>query len=84
MTRCDFCRNQLAQWRYPADSCDWHACANCHEAIEADDRETLLDRVIGAPVPRTLPDRFAPHFRERARELHERFWATSRGPAEPV
>ena len=81
---CDFCRIPLARWRYAADSRDWRACAKCHEAIETDDREMLLGRVIGAPVPRTMPDRFAPHFRERARELHEQFWAAGRGRAEPV
>ena len=58
------------------------ACDKCHAAIQADDREALLGRVMLAPVPRTLSDRYAPQFRERARELHEQFWSMERGPAE--
>jgi hypothetical protein len=41
----------------------------------------LLDRAVLIPVPRTLPDRYAPRFRERARELHEDFWQQRDGPA---
>ena len=41
-----------------------------------------LGRVMLAPVPRTLPDRYAPRFRERARNLHEQFWSERPGPAE--
>jgi hypothetical protein len=55
-------------------------CGKCHAAIQRDDREELLGRVMLAPVSRTLPDRYAPRFRQRARELHERFWQTRSGP----
>jgi hypothetical protein len=55
-------------WRYRTGSKDWLACDKCHAAIQADDREALLDRVMLAPVPRTLPDRYAPRFRAQARE----------------
>jgi hypothetical protein len=79
---CDFCHTPRSRWRYRAGSSDWLACDKCHAAIEADDREALLDRVMLAPVPRTLPDRYAPRFRAQARELHERFWAAKRGRAE--
>ena len=82
--RCDFCRNPLARWRYAAEGRDWRACERCHGAIEADDREALLDRVMAQPVPRTVPDRYARRFQERAKELHESFWAARGGPAEPL
>jgi hypothetical protein len=62
---------------------DWLACAKCHAAIEADDREALLDRASLIPVPRTVPERFAPKFLERARRLHLEFWETRSGPARP-
>jgi hypothetical protein len=79
---CDFCRSPRVRWRYPAASRDWLACDKCHAAIQADDREVLLDRVMLAPVPRSLPDRYAPRFRAQARELHQQFWSTRPGPAE--
>jgi len=79
---CEFCRSPRARWRYPADSQDWLACDKCHAAIQADDREALLGRVTLAPVPRTLSDRYAPHFRVQARKLHERFWSPNPGRAE--
>ena len=82
--RCSFCRSPLARWRYPADDESWQACERCHQAIEADDRETLLDRVLAQPVPRTVPDRYAAHFQRAAQELHERFWGAERGPARPL
>src|SRR5438094_90552 len=47
---CEFCRSPRARWRYPA-SRDWLACDECHAAIQADDREALLGRVMLAPVP---------------------------------
>jgi hypothetical protein len=78
----DFCHSPRDQWRYRAGSKDWLACEKCHAAIQADDREALLDRVMLAPVPRTLPDRYAPRFRAQARQLHERFWSAKPGPAE--
>src|SRR5262245_19975726 len=31
-----------------------------------------------APVPRTVSDRYAPQWRDRARELHEQFWSQER------
>lgn len=52
--------------------------------IEADDREALLDRSNLIPIPRTLPERYAPHFRHRARQLHEEFWQQREGPARPA
>lgn len=79
---CDFCHNPRVRWHYPAASRGWLACDKCHGAIEADDPEALLDRVMLAPVPRSLPDRYAPRFRNQARELHEQFWSTRPGPAE--
>jgi hypothetical protein len=81
--RCDFCRNPLARWRYRAGDGDWQACERCHAAIEADDRETLLNRVMAQPVPRTVPERYSARFQERARALHDRFWTARPGPAEP-
>ena len=79
---CDFCHSPRVRWRYPAASRSWLACDKCHGAIQADDAEALLDRVMLAPVLRSLPDRYAPRFRNQARELHEQFWSTRPGPAE--
>ena len=81
--RCDFCGFLIVQWVYPAER-DWLACDKCHRAIEADDREGLLDRASQIPVPRTLPDRYAGKFLERARRLHHEFWETRSGPPSPA
>jgi hypothetical protein len=72
----------MARWRYPARERGWAACEKCRAAIEADDREALLERALLMPVPRTVPDRYAPRFREQARELHEEFWTSRAGAAE--
>jgi anti-anti-sigma factor len=79
---CDFCHSPRVRWHYPAAARGWLACDKCHGAIQADDPDALLDRVMLAPVPRSLPDRYAPRFRNQARELHEQFWSTRPGPAE--
>ncbi len=81
---CSFCRSHRVKWRYPSDTQTWLACEPCHEAIARDDREALLERVLFGPVPRTLPERYESRFRERARELHERFWQLRSGPASPA
>jgi hypothetical protein len=78
--RCDFCGSRVVKWRYPAE-CEWLVCGKCHAAIEADDREALLDRASLIPVPRTVSDRYAPQFLARARRLHVEFWQTRTGPA---
>lgn len=82
--RCDFCGSVRPRWSYPIDGGARRACDECRTAIERDDREALLDRAVLIPVPRTLPDRYAPRFRERARELHEDFWQQRDGPARPL
>jgi hypothetical protein len=63
------------RWIHPAER-DWSACEKCHAAIQADDREALLDRASLIPVPRTVPDRYAPRFLAQARRLHFEFWET--------
>jgi hypothetical protein len=73
----------MVRWVYPAER-EWRACERCHAVIEADDRKTLLERVMLQPIPRTLDDRHADRLRDRARELHERFWETRSGPARPA
>ena len=78
---CDFCRSPRFRWRYPGASRGWLACDWCHAAIQAEDREALLGRVVLALVPRSPSDRYAPR-RNQARELHEQFWSTRTGPAE--
>jgi hypothetical protein len=82
MARCDFCGSRLVRWIHPAER-EWAACDRCHAAIAADDREALLDRASLIPVPRTLPDRYAPQHLERARRLHVEFWTTRAGPSRP-
>jgi hypothetical protein len=54
------------RWSYPIRGGERRACDECHQVIEARDRERLLKRSLLIPVPRTLPDRYAPRFRERA------------------
>jgi hypothetical protein len=81
--RCDFCGSRVVKWIHPAAR-DWLACPKCHAAIEAEDREALLDRANLIPVPRTLPDRYAPRVLERARHLHHEFWQSRSGPARPA
>jgi hypothetical protein len=83
MQQCDFCGSRIVRWVYPAER-DWLACEKCHTAIEADDREALLDRASQIPVPRTLSDRYARKFLERARRLHFEFWETRSGSPRPV
>jgi hypothetical protein len=73
----------MVKWVHPADR-DWLACKKCHAAILADDREALLDRASLLPVPRTVPERYAPKFLERARRLHLEFWETRAGPPRPA
>ncbi len=53
-------------------------------AIARDDREALLERVLFAPIPRSVSDRYTPLIRKRARELHESFWETRHGPPSPA
>lgn len=64
--RCDFCGSLRPRWSYPTREGERHACDACRQAIEAEDREALLKRSLLIPVPRTLPDRYTPRFRERA------------------
>jgi hypothetical protein len=78
--RCEFCGSLRPRWSYPIRGGTRNACDDCREAIEADNREALLDRAVLIPVPRTLPDRYAPRFRERARQLHVEFWEQRDGP----
>lgn len=87
MRRCDFCLSTRARWRYPliaGERRERLACQRCYAAIEGDDREQLLGRVMGAPVPRTVPDRYAPVWRERARGLAVEFWDARGGAAAPL
>jgi hypothetical protein len=72
----------MVKWRNLGER-DWVACEKCHAAIQADDREALLDRASLIPVPRTVPDRYAPQFLERARRLHVAFWETRAGRPSP-
>jgi hypothetical protein len=78
--RCEFCGSVRPRWSYPIHGGTRKACDECRTVIERDDREALLDRAVLIPVPRTLPDRYAPRFRRRARELHEEFWQQRAGP----
>jgi hypothetical protein len=79
MLRCEFCGSRMVRWIYETADRDWPACDRCHAAIEADDREALLDRANQIPVPRTLPERYSDKFLERARGLHVGFWETRWG-----
>jgi hypothetical protein len=81
---CDFCGSPMARWGYRAGDRDWQACERCHQAIEAGDREALLERVRRKPVPRTVSDRHAERFQLAAERQHEEFWTARRGRPEPL
>jgi hypothetical protein len=79
--QCHFCGSLRPRWTYPIREGTRNACDDCRQAIEAEDREGLLNRGLLIPVPRTLPDRYAPRFREQAKRLHVEFWEQRNGPA---
>jgi hypothetical protein len=79
---CEFCGSLRPRWTYPIEGDQERmACDACREVIEADDREALLERALLIPVPRTVPDRYAPRFRSSAKRLHLDFWQRRAGPA---
>jgi hypothetical protein len=81
--RCDFCGSLRPRWTYPIRGDQQRvACDECRDAIEGDDRETLLNRALFIPVPRTVPDCYAPRFRDAAKRLHAEFWELREGPGE--
>jgi hypothetical protein len=82
--RCDFCGSLRPRWSYPIQGGTRRACEDCRAAIEADDREGLLNRALLIPLPRTVPDRYAPRFRETAKRLHADFWELREGGATPL
>jgi len=82
--RCDFCGSLRPRWSYPIQGGTRKACEDCRQAIEAEDREALLDRALLIPVPRTVPDRYAPRFRETAKRLHLEFWELREGGGTPL
>jgi hypothetical protein len=77
-------RSLRPRWSYPVRESSLRACDECRSAIEADDREGLLARAMLITVPRTVPDRYAPRFREQARRLHVEFWEQREGVARRV
>ena len=82
--RCEFCGSLRPRWSYPIEGGSRKACNECRQAIEADDREALLQRSLLIPIPRTLPDRYAPRFREQAKRLHVEFWELRDGHAQAL
>jgi hypothetical protein len=82
--RCDFCWSLRPRWAYPVKGGTRSACDECRQAIEADDREALLNRALLIPVPRTVSDRYAPRFRNEAKRLHAEFWELRDGTARPL
>jgi hypothetical protein len=84
MSRCEFCGSRMVRWIYETAERAWPACDKCHAAIEADDREALHDQASQIPVPRTISDRNATKFLQRARRLHLEFWETRSGPPRPA
>ena len=82
--RCDFCGSLRPRWSYPIQGGTRKACDECRTAIEAEDRETLLNRALLIPLPRTVADRYAPRFRAAAKRLHLEFWEQRSGGATPL
>jgi hypothetical protein len=83
--RCEFCGSLRPRWAYPVKGGTTRAaCDQCRSAIEADDREALLERAALIPLPRTVADRYAARFRETAKRLHIEFWEARAGAAEPL
>jgi hypothetical protein len=82
--RCDFCGSVKPRWIYPVrGNDDRRACQECRTAIEADDREALLERALLIPLPRTVAERYASRFHAEAKRLHTEFWEMRNGPARP-
>jgi hypothetical protein len=82
--RCDFCGSLRPRWAYPIQGGTRKACDDCRTAIEADDREGLLNRALLIPLPRTVSDRYGPRFRDAAKRLHLEFWELRAGAARPL
>jgi hypothetical protein len=82
--RCDFCGSLRPRWSYPVIHGSRRACDDCRDIIEADDRQALLERALLIPLPRTVPDRYAPRFREQAKRLHLDFWEQRDGEPHPL
>jgi hypothetical protein len=86
---CDFCLEGNPRWAYPARDFDlqvgpvahhsqggWAACPTCHDLIERDDFEQLLQRAAGAFAPESI--------REVFRRLFDIFRQHRTGPAERI
>jgi hypothetical protein len=96
---CDFCSGPRVAWRYPARSFvayvvasiggesvgDWAACDECHDLIEASDREGLTERSLEAliekhPEMTSVRDTITEHMAG----LHILFFENRTGAATPV
>jgi hypothetical protein len=84
--RCDFCGSPtMARWSYPLRNGERRlACDRCRAPIEREDREELLGRVLLAPVPRTVRERYTERFRAEAKRLHHEFWELRAGGPRPL
>ena len=83
---CDFCSSSNVHWRYPAkdfipDSSipwgsrgDWAACNGCHDFIEENDREGLLERSIKSFPLERLELNLSDEIMEALRNLHNNFF----------
>ncbi len=94
MIICDFCSSTPVTWSYPAKTHesfameglrgesvgDWAACDICHEYIESDNWQALLDRSCATFVLQhpNISDRF---LREDLKSFHNLFRMHRTGPA---
>ncbi len=94
--KCDFCSAPEPMWAYPAKDFiaylvlplvgesvgAWAACEECHQLIEAGDREGLAVRSLDELIFR-CPEAamVAPALKQELRQLHERFFANRAGLA---
>lgn len=94
--RCDFCSSPDVKWDYPAEDfmvkmpkdapADWGseggfaACDLCHDLIEKDDRNGLLDRSV-----KTFVEMYGgiaePELRVGISKVHDGFWRSRKGAA---
>ncbi len=80
--RRDFCGSLRPHWTYPVRGGKSRAaCDECRTAIEAGNREALLERALLMPLPRTVAERYASRFHAEAKRLHLEFWQRRDGRA---
>lgn len=94
-SKCDFCSEPNPGWCYPAQTfqgptigkdlyvsvAEWGACDTCHDLIEANDREALVDRFLVRWEAKNGQRPDHDDLRALVLALHGQFWDNRTGPA---